>query len=291
MSNEELVEQIRQGINPVENMGKPYEQNKGFIAKIVKRYISYGEFEDLMQEAYFGLYEAVNHYESDKEVQFMSYAAYWIRQAIQRYAERTSNTIRISFRTHNLYYQYKKIVNAYMREYNEQPSDYRVGRILGVSEYTIKSMKKAMYEVSNMDSLDAELNTEDDSYSLSDTVVGSYGFEDDVVDQIIEEDKKGSLWGIVAENTDDVENKVVVCRYKANMTLDATAEIVGGSRERVRQLQAKALRKLRKPSVTRVLSERYEIALSGAYYGSVGSFKNTWTSSTERAALKLYRVE
>ena len=152
-----------------------------------------------------------------------------------------------------------------MRKYNEQPSDYGVSRILGVSEYTIKSVKKAMYEEANIDSLYAELGTEDDSYTLPDTVIGLYGFEDDVVDRIIEEEMKGSMWDIVEAYTDEAENKFIVCRYKDDMTLDATSNVVGCSRGQVRQIKTKALRKPRKPSVTRVLSERYELALSGAY--------------------------
>lgn len=148
-------------------------------------------------------------------------------------------------------------------------------------------MKKALYQVGNMDSLDQSIGGENDDILLSDSVIGSHGIEIVILDQIIEKDKKGSLWGIVAENTSELENQVIVSRYKQELTLKATGKEIGVSRERVRQMESTALRKLRTSRVKRTLSERYEIAIEGAYRGSVGNFKHTWTSATEKAALKL----
>ena len=287
VSNEELVEQIRKGINTSDNMGQLYEQNKGMICKIARRYSSRIDVEDLMQEAYFGLFEAVKHYESAAEVKFMSYATYWIMQSIQRYVETNASIIRISAHTQQLYYRYIKVVNAFIEKHNRKPTDREASRLLETNEVTIKRMKKALYEVGNMDSLDQSIGGENDDILLSDSVIGSYGIENDILDRIIEKDKKGSLWGIVEANTSELENKVIVSRYKQNLTLEATGKEIGVSRERVRQMESKALKTLRTTRVKRTIAERYEIALVEAYKGSVGSFKNTWTSATERAALKL----
>lgn len=287
MSNEELVEQIRKEINTSENMGQLYEQNKGMICKIARKYASRVDIEDLMQEAYFGLYEAVKHYESAAEVKFMSYATYWIMQSIQRYVETNASTIRISAHTQQLYYRYIKVVNAFMEKNNRKPTDREASRLLETNEATIQRIKKALYEVGNMDSLDQSIGGENKDILLSDSVIGSNGIEIDILDQIIEKDKKGSLWSIVEENTSELENKVIVNRYRKDLTLEATGKEIGVSRERVRQMESTALRKLRTSRVKRTLSERYEIAIVEAYRGSVGSFNHTWTSATERAALKL----
>lgn len=148
-------------------------------------------------------------------------------------------------------------------------------------------MRKALYEVGNIDSLDQVVGGENDDILLSDTVIGSNGIENDILDRIIEKDKKESLWDIVEENTSELENQVIVSRYRQDLTLEATSKEIGVSRERVRQMETKALKKLRYPSVKRTIAERYEIVIVEAYRGSVGSFKHTWTSATERAVLKL----
>lgn len=287
MSNEELVEQICKGINTSDNMGQLYEQNNGMICKIARRYSSRIDVEDLMQEAYFGLYEAVKHYESAAEVKFITYAIYWIMQSIQRYVENNFSSIRIPAHTQQLYNKYSKTIKSFEEQYKRKPTDQEASRLLGTSITVIQSMRKALYEVGNMDSLDQSIGGENDDILLSDSVIGSIGIEIDILDQIIEKDKKGSLWGIVEENTSELENKVIVSRYRKDLTLEATGKEIGVSRERVRQMESTALRKLRTSRVKRTLSERYEIAIVEAYRGSVGSFKRTWTSATERAALKL----
>ncbi|SHM82516.1 Sigma-70, region 4 [Anaerosporobacter mobilis DSM 15930] len=91
----------------------------------------------------------------------------------------------------------------------------------------------------------------------------------------------------MAENTSDLENQVIVSWYRKDLTLETTGKEIGVSRERVRQMESKALRKLRTSRVKRTIAERYEIAIVEAYRGSVGSFNHTWTSATERASLKL----
>ena len=102
MSNEELVKQIQKGINPNDNLGLLFQQNKGLIKQIIRKY-SYVyqvkntrksapiiEYQDLLNEAYFGLYEAAQRYEDTAGVKFMSYAQFWIKQAIHRFIENTS---------------------------------------------------------------------------------------------------------------------------------------------------------------------------------------------------------
>ncbi|WP_455717161.1 sigma-70 family RNA polymerase sigma factor [Anaerosporobacter sp.] len=288
MSNEELVEQIRKGINIPDNMGQLYEQNKGMICKIARKYASRVDIEDLMQEAYFGLYEAVKHYESASEVKFITYAIYWIMQSIQRYVENNSSPIRIPVHTQLLYAKYNKVVKSFEEKHKRNPTDQEASRLLETSITVIHSMRKALYEVGNMDSLDQSIGGENDDILLSDSVIGLNGIENDILDRIIEKDKKGSLWGIVEENTNELENKVIVSRYRKDLTLEATGKEIGVSRERVRQIESTALKKLRTSRVKRALSERYEIALQVAYRGSINSFRNTWTSATEQAALKLY---
>lgn len=95
MSNEELVKEIQSGINPQENMAQLYFQNIGLLRNICLKFAHNEEMEDLLQEAFFGLYEAVNHYESGSDVLFMTYAPYWIRQRLRAYTINNGHLIRI----------------------------------------------------------------------------------------------------------------------------------------------------------------------------------------------------
>lgn len=290
MTNEELIEQIHKGVNPSEYIGKLYEQNKGIICKIAKRYTSRADIEDLMQEAYLGLYEAVKHYENESEVKFITYATFWIKQSMQRYVENNASTIRLSVHTQQLYNKYSKVVNAFIEKYNRKPTDCEASRLLDTSVKGIQYVKKALYEVGNMDSLDQSIGGENDDIRLSDSVIDSIGIENDIIDRFIDSDKKTSLWDIVEDNTTDKENLVIVYRYKGKKTREDIGNEIGVSGERVRQIEVAALRKLRSPRIKRMLAERYEIVIQGAYRGSIGNFNNTWTSATERAALKIYNL-
>lgn len=82
MTNEEIVREIQQNINVKDNMGELYQQNLPLIKKLVRPYSKYMEEEDLLQEAFFGLEKAVYSYNEEKEVPFMSYAFFILRQFV-----------------------------------------------------------------------------------------------------------------------------------------------------------------------------------------------------------------
>ena len=88
MTNEQIVTEIRNGCSVTDHMQLLYESNLPLIKRFLKPYTAYDPMEDLLQEAYFGLVEAVQHYEMSKNVRFMTYAEYWIKRAVQRYLER-----------------------------------------------------------------------------------------------------------------------------------------------------------------------------------------------------------
>ena len=96
MSNEELVKGIQQqNIDVIDGMEQLYIKNKGIIHKIALRYSTYAELDDLMQEAYLGLYTATMHYDCSAGVKFITYAYRWICQAVTRYIESNGSIIRI----------------------------------------------------------------------------------------------------------------------------------------------------------------------------------------------------
>ena len=94
-NNEQIVSRIQAGEKEQENMTLLWQQNQNFIAMIARKYSSCAEMEDLEQEGYIGLYEAVKHYDTSSEVPFINYAAFWIRQVMRRYIDNCGRVVRI----------------------------------------------------------------------------------------------------------------------------------------------------------------------------------------------------
>lgn len=143
VTNEQLVALIRAGENEADNMLKLWNRNKGFVFKTAKKYSGYAEMDDLMQEGYLGLCEAVRYYDAEKGVPFINYAALWIRQVMQRYIDNTGNAVRIPVHIGALVRKYKKLKSEYFKYYGMKPSDRELSAFLGVSEEKLEDVKKS----------------------------------------------------------------------------------------------------------------------------------------------------
>ena len=97
MNNEELVKRIRDGDSVTECLQVLYERNLPMIKQFIKPYTCYETESDLLQEAFFGIWEACKHYESDENVKFLTYAKYWIRRSVWRYIENCGSLIKTHF--------------------------------------------------------------------------------------------------------------------------------------------------------------------------------------------------
>ncbi|WP_066714953.1 sigma-70 family RNA polymerase sigma factor [Clostridium sp. Marseille-P299] len=286
MTNEELVQQIQQGINTVDNLTLLYKQNEYYIYKIARKYSGYIELDDLMQEGYIGMYEAVKRYEGDQEVKFITYAAYWIRNAMECCIERQGYTVRHSRDMKQKINRYNKLVNVFELQYGRKPTDEELCKGLGIGLESLDNLKEYIYSFYNLSSLDIAVQDEDNDTTIGETVADNQDIEKEVLDRIMDQERK-SIWGIVEKHTSEYENKVIKLRYLNNMTMRAVGELLGVSGQAIRQVEVSGLRKLRRPSLRKMLQNKYDIVESMAYRGSVSSFNYTWTSSTERAALKL----
>lgn len=285
MSNEKLVEQIRNGYHVTENMQMLYENNLPLIRKFIKPYIYYESEEDLLQEVYFGLWQAAQHYESSENILFMTYARYWIQQSIQRYMENNGSTIRISNAYRKKIARYRKTVQEFEQIYGHTPTDEEIAdySLLPLSE--IQKIKLYMQEVV---SLDAPLKA-DEELTLSDTVSADFNLENDTVDKIFNEYQKSELWGIVKRYTNNQQEKIIRKYYREGNTLSQIARESGISLERVRQYRAAGLRRLRMGKALRDIREKFEIVEASAYRSGLNGFKEHGNSIVEHIALR--RVE
>ena len=117
MDNGQIVSRIQAGENEQENMTLLWQQNRNFITMIARKYSSCAEMEDLEQEGYIGLYEAVRHYDASSEVPFINYAAFWIRQVMRRYIDNCGRVVRIPTHAVDKMQHYKKTKSVVVKHF------------------------------------------------------------------------------------------------------------------------------------------------------------------------------
>ena len=290
MTNEQLVIRIKAGIDVADNMLQLWEQNRGFVATIARKFCGYAEMDDLMQEGYLGLCKAVDAYDPDADVPFVNYAAYWLQQNMQRYVMNCGCNVRIPVQANVRARKYLKLCDAYEAKYGRKPTDRELERALGVSWNVLQDVKKtaAMLQIG---SLDVPAGESEDA-SLYDILPGQEDVEEAVTDRIQEEQLRETLWGMVDELPGQ-QSTVIRMRYQEGATLKETGEAAGLSVEQTRQLQNKALRSLREPRRAKKLAPFLDEEIrSMAFVGNGAEhFNRTWTSSTERAAIALADLE
>ena len=286
MTNEQLVIRIRAGLDVADNMLQLWEQNRGFIATIAKKFCGYCEFDDLMQEGYLGLCRAVDAYDPDEGVSFINYAACWLRQNMQRYLMNCGCNVRIPIHANVRARKYLKLCAAYEAKYGRKPTDRELERALGVSWNVLQDVKKtaAMLQIG---SLDVPAGESEDA-SLYDILPGQEDVEEAVTDRIQAEELRETLWTTVDELPEH-QSEVLRMRYLGDQTFKKISEQAGRGYQRTVQIHNEALRQLRRPRYRKKLEPFLdgEIYSSGLKGNGVGQFNRTWTSSTEYTALGL----
>ncbi len=288
MTNEQIVAEIRNGYSVTDNMQLLYENNLPLIKKFIKPYTAYEPMEDLLQEAYFGLSEAVKHYETSENVLFMSYAGYWIKQSVQRYLEKCGSTVRVPSHTRQKIARYKKSVQELEQELGRIPTDNEIADRMCVSVGLLPELEIQMQGVASLDTPLAD----DNSLTLADTVQADLSVEDETIDKIYAEHSKSELWGIVERFTAERENRVIREIFINNQTMAAVARAEGISIDRIRQIKEKGLRKLRTGKAKRELLEKFDIVEAGAYRNSMSKFnEHGFTSTVEYIALRRAEIQ
>lgn len=288
MTNEQIVTEIRNGYSVTDYMQLLYESNLPLIKRFLNPYTAYEPMEDLLQEAYFGLVEAVQHYETSKNVRFMTYAEYWIRQSVQRYLEKCGSVIKIPSHTRQKIARYKKTVQELEQGLGRVPTDNEMADKMRISVGLLPELKIQMQGVA---SLDTPLS-DDSSLTPADIVQTDYSLEDDTIDKIYAERSKSELWGIVARFTSEKENHIIREIFINNQTMAAVAREQGIPFDRIRQIKEKGLRKLRTGRARRELLEKFDIVEAGAYRNGMSKFnEHGFTSTVEYVALRRAEIQ
>jgi len=270
MSNEELVDQIQNGINITEYMEQLYLQNKGFIYNIVRKYryacrSSYDgvpilELEELMHEAYFGIVEAVERFDPELGAGFLTYASLWINQVVKRFLDNSGQVIRVPVHRQQEIYKYNKVKAYYLSHYNREPSIREYSSHIGITMVQVEKLEQFMFKGS-VRSLDEVVpGGESESISYMDTVPAEVDIEQMIVEREAAKQIHEELWVVVNEVLQHEKMAAALFyRFKERLTLEETGKRMGITRELVRQYECKALRRLRCNRRTKRMFEDYLI--------------------------------
>ena len=245
-SKEEKVlgKQIKEGNLLQANIAKRklVQANLRLVVSIAKKYIGQGVlFMDLVQEGSLGLIKAAEKFDYSKNFKFSTYATWWIKQTIIRAISNNSRTIRIPVHMTEKIRKYKKIYTTLSFEFGREPSDLEVAQRLGLTLKQVLTIKKSIIK----EPISLETPVTDDLN------VGDY-IEDKSYHSPEIQTKNNALKGGIENmlsTLPEKEKKIVCCRFGINgetpKTLEQLGEIMGYSKERIRQLEDAALTKIR----------------------------------------------
>ena len=225
---------------------KLVQANLRLVVSIAKKFIGQGVlFMDLVQEGSIGLIKAAEKFDYSKNCKFSTYATWWIKQTIMRAIANNSKTIRIPIHMADKIRRYKKVYSELAFKLGREPSDAEIAQKMELSVKNIQSIKRALIkepislETPVTDDLCVGDYIEDKSYNSPDTHVKNANLESSIA----------GLLNVLTER----EKSIITCRFGINgetpLTLEQLGQKLGYSKERIRQLEDLAIKKMRQQEI------------------------------------------
>lgn len=246
-----LANRIAEGDQSAKN--ELVEANLRLVVSLARHYQGCGlSYQDLIQEGNIGLIKAAEKFDVSKGFRFSTYASWWIKQALSRAIADQSRTIRIPVHMIENINKFKKTERELLSQLNREPKIKEIADAMGISEKQAKEIQSYIVEPT---SLDIQVGDDDD------TTIGSFIEDTHFVnpESAYIKESNGDVVNAVLDTLSDREANILRLRFgiggKKAMTLEEVGKEYGLTRERIRQIEAKALRKLRHPSRANILKE------------------------------------
>lgn len=246
-----LANRIAEGDQSAKN--ELVEANLRLVVSLARHYQGCGlSYQDLIQEGNIGLIKAAEKFDVSKGFRFSTYASWWIKQALSRAIADQSRTIRIPVHMTENINKFKKTERELLSQLNREPKIKEIADAMGISEKQAKEIQSYIVEPT---SLDIQVGDDDD------TTIGSFIEDTHFInpESAYIKESNGDIVNEVLDTLSDREANILRLRFgiggKKAMTLEEVGKEYGLTRERIRQIEAKALRKLRHPSRANILKE------------------------------------
>jgi RNA polymerase primary sigma factor len=241
-SERELAQRISEGDHAARD--RMIESNLRLVVKIAKRYMNRGlPFLDLIEEGNMGLIKAVERFKLSKECRFSTYATWWIRQSIERALVNQSRTIRLPVHVSDDINKLIKISRELLQKLNREPQVKEVADAMGVDPAYVRRL---MVLVKKTYSIEHPMG-ENNDYSLMDTIEDTSSVDPATLIEELDKYAHVSEW---LDTLSGNEREILALRFglddREPQTLDTIGRRFGVTRERIRQIEAKSLEKLRK---------------------------------------------